>query len=237
MVRPAIAAFFTLVTTAPALFAEPFIMGKKSAVWNNPTGGPSTGAGTDWLHFGASDASSLRWWGTPPHFITTEGSPFSLGALYLTNGSSINPPTHTTFSVTLDIKKPIDEVPATFDFDVNLLSTNPNGGGDLKLSVIPGQTSTWTSANGTTYSLKLLGLSDTRKWNGETFAEITAGTDCDNNQTSAWIYGELSMEDPSVVHAPEPGAFVLAGIGLGLLALRRRLLNASRSATLTKCDA
>lgn len=219
---------FTLSTLvaillAPSAIAEPTqVGGTKSAVWNNPTGGPSTGAGTDWLRFGEYDAGSLGWSGNLG-FTTSLGTPFSLGIVWLTNGSSLNPPTHATFSVTLDLNTPANEPPATFDFDANLLSTNPAGGGDLKFSVVPGQKSTWTSPAGTTYSLEMLGLSNNWEWNGNTTNEITALGDCEDNQTYAWIYGRLNVEGPTITHVPEPSAFVLGAIGLALLPLLRRL--------------
>jgi hypothetical protein len=216
-------AVLSALTLVASVAAEPTsISGTKSAVWNNPTGGPSTGAGTHWLRFGQYNAGSLGWSGNH-HFSTTEGTPFSLGIVWLTNGSSLNPPTHATFSVTLNLNTPVNEIPATFDFDANLLSTNPNGGGDLKFSVVPGQTANWTSPGGNSYTLEMLGLSSNWEWDGQTTSEITAVADCDNNQTYAWIYGRLTVDEPATVaHAPEPSALVLAGLGLALIPLLRR---------------
>jgi hypothetical protein len=225
-----LATIITLALAVPVV-AEPIpVGGTKSAVWNNPTGGPSTGAGTDWLRFGEYDAASLGWSGNL-NFSTSLGTPFSLGIVWLTNGSSLNPPTHATFSITLDLNTPTNEPPATFDFDANLLSTNPAGGGDLKFSVVPGQKSSWTSPTGTTYSLEMLGLSSNWEWDGNTTNEITALADCEDNQTYAWIYGRLNVEDPTITHAPEPSALVLAGLGLALLLLLRRFSRARHQPT------
>ena len=223
MRRPLILATLAIVAHASLARSEPIaIKGTKTAVWNNPTGGPSTGAGTNWLRFGEYDAGSIGWAGNL-RFSTTEGTPFLLGSFTLTNGSSLDPPTQMTFSMTLDFRRPTDEDPATFDFDAYLLSTNRNGGGDLTFSIVPGQTSTWTSSNGTTYSLEMLGLSNNWEWDGQTFAEITASADCADNQTYAMIYGRLTIEDPvTVAHVPEPSALLLSGIGLAFLAMRRR---------------
>lgn len=220
MKRPFILAVIALFSQSALSLAEPIsIKGTKSAVWLNPTGGTVTGSGTDWLDFGIESTAALGWTGNP-NFNTKTGSPFALGAIWLTNSASNDPPSQATFAVTLDIKKPVNEVPATFNFDAYLSRSES---GVLTFSVNPGQTATWTSSKGTTYTLEMLGLSNSLPWDGSTISSLSSGVECYDNQTYAYIYGRLTTDDPGCVpQVPEPSAIVLAAIGLALIPMVRR---------------
>ncbi len=191
--------------------------GSMSSVWSNPTGAPTTGAGTNWLRFGTYDAGSLGIY-THPTFGVPSGTPFSLGTIYLTDGSSMAPPQSVALNTTMTFNQPSGVGTADFSFLATLSSSTPNAnGGTLTANFAAGQSSSFVASNGETYTLSLVGLSNSWQWSGKTTTSLTASPTCYNNQSQAWVWAEITASDPGA-HVPEPSSLVILCFGLVVVA-------------------
>jgi hypothetical protein len=207
--------FFRSILTALLLtsssFAGPITYtGSASAVFVDPIGGQSSGAGTNSFQFGGPNGATLSYSQTTPSFTTTNGTAFQLGSVSLSAGSPINLPAEVTMAVTLSFKTPTGIGKETFDFAVGFSTPTRDSVGAFIAAFNVGGTSTVTAPNGTKYTLELVGLTGSSTWGSPIASTLQSNSvDC----AGLYVYGELTSSPPS--QTPEPSALLLGAIGLG----------------------
>jgi hypothetical protein len=211
--------FYTLASlialaAATPVAAEIVYSGTKSAVFTNPVGGTSNGAGTSWLNFGDNNHGSFRYYTGGDGFSVKEGNPFRLGWIGLWNGNPTNIPSQVTFEETLNFSQP-GLGPVKFDFTVGMSKS----GNNVSVTFAPGQTSTFISGN-TAYTLELLGLTECPTFSTDNAKGTLTTPPCEDK--TAYVWGkldQLTVDPPPSV--PEPSAIIMGAIGLGLIGVRR----------------
>jgi len=212
--------FVAALTLSSSLMAgQMSYTGSTSGDWVNPVGGTSKGAGTSSFEFGGYNGSTLSFY-AKSSFSTTSGTPFELGKVTLSNGSPVNTPSSVTFAATLNFTTPTGLGKQTFDFAAGITTEGRDTIGEFSVSFNQGGKYTVTGSNGTTYTLELLGLTDSSHWGGSVFSSLTS---CPADSSSGYLWAEITQSCPQV---PEPTGLVLAALGLGIagaMRLRNRL--------------
>jgi len=205
-----------LALTSSAVAGPITYTGSTSAVFTDPIGGQSKGAGTSQFEFGGPNGATLSFNQTISHFTATNGVPFQLGSVMVTSGSPVNAPSEVTFAVTLNFKTPTGLGKETFDFATGIQANNRDSSGEFSVLFNVGGKSSVT-ANGEQYTLELVGLTNTSTWGSTVYNSLTG---CPTNSCGLYIWGELTMQ-PAPPQVPEPSGLLLGAIGIGAIALRR----------------
>lgn len=215
MVRSAFA-LLTAVCFATLSFAGPMqYSGTESAVFTDPIGGSSSGAGTSNFQFGGHNGATLSYYPSSG-FTATEGVPFNLGYVSLSSGTPTNVPNLVTLSVSLDFKTPTGIGTETFNFATGISTSGRDSIGNFTVSFDTGGTSTVTGPNMTQYTLELIGLTNCATTSAGAFSSLTSSaTSC----SSGYLWGELTQQS-TCPQVSEPGTLLLAAIGLGVFGLR-----------------
>jgi hypothetical protein len=200
------------VVTANSQAGPLIYSGTESVVLTNPIGGVSAGAGTTNFKFGGPGGATLSWSGGST-FTATDGVPFDLGRISLSNGAPINAPSQVTLAVNLDFLSPTGIGKQTFDFATGISVQQRDGVGTFTVSFDTGGKSTVTGPNGMLYTLELVGLSNSP---GSSIYSSLSGTTCSGS--SGCVLAEISAQPCGV---PEPGAAILGAIGIGLCGVLR----------------
>ena len=208
-------AFSSPVAAGPMTYA-----GSESADFINPVGGTSSDGGNHTLFLGTNNHAGIRWAGGIS-FSATQGVPIDLGDIYLWNGKPTNIPSQVTWRVNLNFSQPNTGL-ASFDF-ATPLSYNPTNQ-TLSATFTPGETASFTAANGTRYQLEIIGLADSIGAIGNINSTLVS-QQSQENSTDVW--GRLTSVDPAP-QVPEPSALALGAIGLALAGFRRLRLCAQR---------
>jgi hypothetical protein len=216
MVRSAFA-LLTALCFATSSFAGPIqYSGTDSAVFTNPIGGSSSGAGTSQFQFGGNNGATLSF--TPSAgFTATQGVPFQLGYVSLSSGTPANVPSQVTLSVNLDFQTPAGLGTETFNFATGISTAGRDTVGTYAVSFDAGGKSMVNGPNMTQYTLELYGLTNSPSSSTGAFSSLTSTP---ANCSSGYLWAELTQKEVCP-QAPEPGTLLLAAIALGAFGLRR----------------
>lgn len=220
--------FAALWATNSARAGSISFSGTTTAVFTDPLGGTSSGAGTNSLSFG-TPAGALSF--TGGSFTATPGQIFALGSIGFYNAENVNPVDAVNLTMTLDMSGgATGSVPGKLALT---LENTPKAGVPDVLGLKPNsEIGSFTGSDGQTYSLLAVGFSP--PCDGTAMVYTPTFSVNEGQAASTSIYGELVPQagvpsggtpppgggtpPPST---PEPAGLVLIGIGLATVGLRR----------------
>jgi hypothetical protein len=220
MALAVVALALTACPDSPAR-AEPLTFGGNiEGSFSDPLDGIFSEDGTGTITLGSGTPSTLTFSGG--EFTTEAGVPFLVGTVTLANESLVDVPLEMMFGLHFDFDEPAHTVPANFEFGAYL---GQDYDGYVTLDVGSAGWNTFTAPDGEIYRFRHYGITEGAPFESDLPASLNAEPGA---EVSGFLWGEIvhQLDDPEIVvvmedcedplpATPEPGALVLAVIGLG----------------------